>query len=144
MRTRRAAAGTYCSAIGERVNPGTRTHRILNGSVWVWAKDDVRDMVEQTGFTDVTVQYGLRGADSALNRLFAKVTVKSGRFHRRRLALGPRHQAVARRGRVVGSQPTPGRLFPWGRSNAATCPTAPRSAPAAVSYRRVSPYVEPR
>lgn len=59
--------------IGERVEPGTQTHRILNGSGWVWAEDDVRAMVEQAGFADVTIQYVPWGEDTAATRLFAKV-----------------------------------------------------------------------
>ena len=57
--------------IGERVEPGTQTHRILNDSAWVWAEDDVRHMVERAGFTDVTIQYVPWGEDTAANRLFA-------------------------------------------------------------------------
>jgi SAM-dependent methyltransferase len=59
--------------IGERVDPGTQTHRILNDSAWVWAEDDVRRMVEQAGFSDVTLQYVPWGGDSPVERLFAKV-----------------------------------------------------------------------
>lgn len=62
--------------IGERVEPGTQTHRILNDSGWVWAEEDVRHMVEQAGFTDVTIQYVPWGEDTAVNRLFAKVIGK--------------------------------------------------------------------
>lgn len=49
--------------VGERVKPGTQTHRILD-SMWVWSEDDVRDMVESAGFADVTISY----ASSAVNR----------------------------------------------------------------------------
>jgi SAM-dependent methyltransferase len=59
--------------IGERVPAGTQTHRILNGAGWVWAEDDVRRMVEQAGFTDVSIQYVPWGEDTAVNRLFATV-----------------------------------------------------------------------
>lgn len=62
--------------IGERVPDGTQTHRILNDTGWVWAEDDVRHMVEQAGFTDVTIQYVPWGEDTALNRLFSKVIGK--------------------------------------------------------------------
>jgi SAM-dependent methyltransferase len=62
--------------IGERVEPGTQTHRILNDSGWVWAEDDVRRMVEEAGFTDVTIQYVPWGEDTAVNRLFATVIGK--------------------------------------------------------------------
>ena len=62
--------------IGERVPAGTQTHRILNDNVWVWAEDDVRHMVEQAGFTDVTIQYVPWGEDTAANRLFANAVGK--------------------------------------------------------------------
>jgi SAM-dependent methyltransferase len=62
--------------IGERVEPGTQTHRVLNDSAWVWAEDDVRRMVQQAGFADVTIQYVPWGEDTAGNRLFAKAIGK--------------------------------------------------------------------
>jgi hypothetical protein len=62
--------------IGERVPDGTRTHRILNDTGWVWSEDDVRHMVEEAGFTDVTIQYVPWGEDTAANQLFAKVIGK--------------------------------------------------------------------
>ena len=62
--------------IGERVEAGTQTHRVLNDSGWVWAEGDVRRMVEQAGFTDVTIQYVPWGEDTAVNRLFATVIDK--------------------------------------------------------------------
>jgi SAM-dependent methyltransferase len=62
--------------IGERVPAGTQTHRILNDTGWVWAEDDVRRMVEQAGFTDVTIEYVPWGEDTAVNRLFATVIGK--------------------------------------------------------------------
>lgn len=62
--------------IGERVEPGTATHRIRNDLGWVWAEDDVRAMVEQAGFADVTIRYVPWGEDTAANRLFAKVIGK--------------------------------------------------------------------
>jgi len=59
--------------IGESVAPGTQTHRILGDSSWVWAEDDVRRMVEDAGFTDVTIRYVSSAGDSrvlkALNKL---------------------------------------------------------------------------
>ena len=42
--------------IGERVAPGTQTHRMWD-VLWVWSEDDVQHMVEEAGFTDVTVRY---------------------------------------------------------------------------------------
>lgn len=62
--------------IGERVPPGTQTHRILNDSGWVWAEEDVRRMVGQACFADVTIQYVPWGEDTAVNRLFARVIGK--------------------------------------------------------------------
>ncbi len=74
--------------IGERVDPGTQTHRVLNGTAWVWAEDDVREMVEQAGFTEVTIQYVPWGEDTVTNRLFAKFVGPFGR--ELRLARGVR------------------------------------------------------
>lgn len=50
--------------IGEWVEPGTQTHRMLD-ALWVWSEDDVRRMVEQAGFTDVAISY----ASTAVNQL---------------------------------------------------------------------------
>jgi SAM-dependent methyltransferase len=61
--------------IGEQVEPGTQTHRLRN-DWWVWTEDDVRRMVEQAGFADVTIEYVPWGEDTTVNRLFAKVIGK--------------------------------------------------------------------
>ena len=58
--------------IGERVPEGTQTHRAW-GAIPVWAEDDVRAMLEDAGFTDVTIQYVPWGGNSPVDRLFAKV-----------------------------------------------------------------------
>ncbi len=58
--------------IGERVPDGTRTHREW-GAIMVWAEDDVRAMLEDAGFTEVTIQYVAWGGNSPVERLFAKV-----------------------------------------------------------------------
>lgn len=58
--------------IGERVDPGTHTHRML-GEFWVWAEDDVRRMVQQAGFTDVTTQYVAWGGDNRVEKLFGRL-----------------------------------------------------------------------
>ena len=63
--------------IGERVDPGTQTHRAWAG-IWVWAEDDVRRMVEQAGFTDVTIQYVPWGKPNLVSNLFAKVAGPMG------------------------------------------------------------------
>ena len=52
---------------GERVEPGTQTRHVLNDSASVWAEDDVRRMVEQADFADVTSQYVPWGQDTAVN-----------------------------------------------------------------------------
>jgi len=57
--------------IGERVEPGTRSHQGWGG-IWIWSEDDVRRMVEQAGFTDVTIEYVPWGGNSLIERLFAK------------------------------------------------------------------------
>jgi SAM-dependent methyltransferase len=48
--------GRAVMTIGERVPPDTQTDRRW-GAVWVWAEGDVVHMVEQAGFTDVTIRY---------------------------------------------------------------------------------------
>jgi ubiquinone/menaquinone biosynthesis C-methylase UbiE len=58
--------------IGERVDPGTQTHRML-GEFWVWAEDDVRRVVEQAGFTDVTTQYVAWAGDNPVEKLFGRL-----------------------------------------------------------------------
>lgn len=58
--------------IGERVAEGMQTHRVW-GAIPVWAEDDVRAMVEDAGFTEVTIRYVPWGGDSPVERLFAKV-----------------------------------------------------------------------
>lgn len=58
--------------IGERVAEGTQTHKAWGG-IPVWAEDDVRRMVEEAGFTDVTIQYVPWGEPTLVNRIFAKI-----------------------------------------------------------------------
>jgi SAM-dependent methyltransferase len=48
--------GRVAVNIGERVPPGTETHRMWD-AVWVWSEDDVRRMVDGTGFTEVDITY---------------------------------------------------------------------------------------
>jgi SAM-dependent methyltransferase len=59
--------------IGEWVKPGTQTHRMLD-ALWVWSEDDVRRMVEQAGFTDVTMTY----ASTAVNQLDELISKRMG------------------------------------------------------------------
>jgi SAM-dependent methyltransferase len=59
--------------IGEWVEDGTQTHRMLD-ALWVWSEDDVRRMVEQAGFTDVTISY----ASTAVNRLDDVISKRMG------------------------------------------------------------------
>ena len=51
-----APGGRAVLNIGERVPEATQTHRAW-GAILVWAEDDVRAMLEDAGFTDVTIQY---------------------------------------------------------------------------------------
>ncbi len=51
--------------IGEQVPPGTQTRQVLGG-VWIWSEDDVRRMVEQAGFTDVSLWYADASGDGWL------------------------------------------------------------------------------
>lgn len=62
--------------IGEQVPTGTTTHRVLDDTMWVWSEQDVRRMVEQSGFADVTFSYVSSGAnrlDEVVSRLVAPV-----------------------------------------------------------------------
>ena len=69
------ADGRAVLNIGDRVEPGTQTHRILNGTGWVWAEDDVRRMVElRLRRRDPPVRP--LGEDTTVNRLFAKAVGK--------------------------------------------------------------------
>ena len=77
--------------IGERVPRGTQTHRVW-GAIPVWAEDDVRAMLEDAGFTEVTIQYVPWGGNSPVERLFAKVAGPIGGDLR--LAVGIKPQLV--------------------------------------------------
>jgi SAM-dependent methyltransferase len=48
--------GRAFMTIGERVPTDTQTERRWD-AIWVWSEDDVVRMVEQAGFTDVTLRY---------------------------------------------------------------------------------------
>lgn len=63
--------------IGERVPEGTKTHNAWGG-IPVWTEDDVRRMVEEAGYRDVTVQYVPWGEPTRVNRLFAKIVGPMG------------------------------------------------------------------
>ncbi len=65
--------GRMVANIGERVEPGTQTHKILD-VLWVWSEDDVRSLVEAAGFTDVDMSY----ASSAVNRLDEMISKRMG------------------------------------------------------------------
>jgi SAM-dependent methyltransferase len=58
--------------IGEQVAPGTQTHRAW-GEIWVWAEDDVRRMVNDAGFTDVTIQYAPAWGNDPVSKLLARL-----------------------------------------------------------------------
>ena len=62
--------GRAVLCIGEQVPPGTRTHRTLD-RFWVWAEDDVRDMVHAAGFTNVDISYLDYSGDSRLSQLLS-------------------------------------------------------------------------
>jgi SAM-dependent methyltransferase len=59
--------GRAVMTIGERVPPDTQTDRRW-GALWVWSEDDVRDMVEQAGFTDVTIGYAPSWGNDPVSR----------------------------------------------------------------------------
>lgn len=65
--------GRMVCNIGEWVEPGTQTHKMLE-AMWVWSEDDVRRMVEQAGFTEVSISY----ASSAVNRLDEMISKRMG------------------------------------------------------------------
>lgn len=77
--------------IGERVEEGTQTHRAWGG-IPVWAEDDVRAMVEDAGFTDVTIRYVPWGGNSPVERLFAKVLGPMGGDLRLARGVKPEHE----------------------------------------------------
>lgn len=58
--------------IGERVAPGTQTHRMWD-VLWVWSEDDVQYMVEEAGFTDVTARYAPAWGDDPVSKSLVKV-----------------------------------------------------------------------
>jgi SAM-dependent methyltransferase len=58
--------------IGEQVAPGTQTHRAW-GEIWVWAEDDVRRMVNDAGFTDVTIRYAPAWGNGPVSKLLARL-----------------------------------------------------------------------
>lgn len=63
--------------IGQRVPPDTQTHRAWD-VMWVWSEDDVRRMVEQAGFADVTIAYARSWGDDPVSRLLVWVWQKLG------------------------------------------------------------------
>jgi SAM-dependent methyltransferase len=64
--------------IGEQVARGTQTHRML-GQMWVWAEDDVRQMVGDAGFTDVTIRYAPSSGDAGWLRLLNRLSGPVGK-----------------------------------------------------------------
>ncbi len=65
--------GRMVANIGEWVEPGTQTHKMLD-VLWVWSEDDVRNMVKQAGFSDVTMVYD----STAVNRLDEAISKRMG------------------------------------------------------------------
>lgn len=66
--------GRMVANIGEWVEPGTQTHRMLLDTMWVWSEDDVRSMVERAGFSDLTMTYD----STAVNRLDEAISKRMG------------------------------------------------------------------
>lgn len=64
--------GRAVMSIGERVPEGTQTEWRW-GVEWVWAEDDVHRMVEQAGFTGVTMGYVAAWGDDPLSKFFVKL-----------------------------------------------------------------------
>lgn len=63
--------------IGEAVPAGTPTQRRW-GLLWLWADDTVQRMVEQAGFTDVTMQYTPAWGDDPMSRATMKLMDRLG------------------------------------------------------------------
>jgi hypothetical protein len=59
------------------VPPETQTDRRW-GALWVWAEDDVEDMVERAGFTDVTIRYARAWGSDPLSRSLIKIWERFG------------------------------------------------------------------
>ena len=63
--------------IGEAVPAGTPTQRRW-GLLWLWADDTVQRMVEQAGFTDVTMQYTPAWGDDPISKATMKLMDRLG------------------------------------------------------------------
>jgi SAM-dependent methyltransferase len=69
--------GRAVMTIGEQVPPDTQTDRRW-GALWVWAEDDVRHMVEQAGFTDVTIRYAPSWGNDPVSKSLIKIWDRFG------------------------------------------------------------------
>lgn len=69
--------GRAVMTIGERVPADTTTDRRW-GALWVWAEDDVRRMVEQAGFTDVTIRYAPSWGNDPVSKSLIKIWDRFG------------------------------------------------------------------
>ncbi|MDO8107056.1 class I SAM-dependent methyltransferase [Isoptericola sp. b441] len=69
--------GRVALNIGERVAPGTRTHRVWD-ALWVWSEDDVRRMVVDTGLEDVAVRYSRAWGNDPVSRFLTWMWKKLG------------------------------------------------------------------
>lgn len=63
--------------IGERVPPGTQTHRVWD-TLWVWSEDDVRQMVEDAGFADVSLTYAESFGTDPVSRFLVRLWRRLG------------------------------------------------------------------
>ena len=70
--------GRLVMNMGEQVDPGMQTHRMLE-QIWVWAEDDVRHMVNDAGFTDVTIQYAPSSGNAPWLKLLNKLAGPVGK-----------------------------------------------------------------
>jgi SAM-dependent methyltransferase/carbon monoxide dehydrogenase subunit G len=70
-------AGRLVVNIGEAVPEGTPTRRRW-GLMWLWADDTVQRVVEQAGFTEVTMQYTPAWGDDPLSKAMMKVMDRLG------------------------------------------------------------------
>lgn len=64
--------GRIVLTMGQRVPPGTETHKSLG--FWVWTEDDVRTMVDRAGFSGIAIKYipsyGTGRVASTLTKVF--------------------------------------------------------------------------
>jgi SAM-dependent methyltransferase len=69
--------GRAVMTIGERVPAGTQTERRWE-AMWVWSEEDVVRMVEQVGFTDVTLRYAPSWGEDPVSKGLVRIWDRFG------------------------------------------------------------------